>query len=383
MGTVLKDRRRSRRNTVRVFPPDAGHVTAAPLSVRLRRLAGWTVWRYRYLAGFVLWGFLSILLELLLVTCLLPTTWPESLRSVLGFLAGLLFAFSMNARFNFRVPREHWTRTFVLFVLVSVFSYGLNLLAVAGMAWIDWADYPAARLCSSGMFCMIAYALHRRFTFRPSVRQIGLAVYAVQQEDLPRAYRQVGDQCDCLHVDLIDETFGAVAAPVDLEKLEEARRLWTWQPFHLHLMSRTPLRWIEQCGHRVECVLFHPEINDDPMEVIARCRQLGRQVGVVWTQESQLARLLPLLPHVDFVMVLGIRTPGISGQAILEEAIEAAGFFARLASRYTFETIFDGGVTPSNAGRIPARILVSNSSILRAEDPVRAVFRLKDDHAAA
>jgi pentose-5-phosphate-3-epimerase/putative flippase GtrA len=351
-------------------------VAPIPWNVWLTRSFNWIAWRYRYLAGFVLWGFLSIGLEVALVTHVLPANWPAPLRTSLGFVVGMLFAFFTNARFNFRIPREQFLRAFFLFALVSMFSYGLNLWAACWLSLVAWNNYPVSRFVTSGCLFMIAYYFHRRFTFRPATRRIGLAVYAVEGEDVERAFASVGDQCDLLHVDLVDNTVNPEAAPVDLQKIDEARRYWKWQPMSIHLMTRRPATWIECCKDVADCFLLHIDIDDNLAQVIARCRQLGCQVGVVWHYTVTFAQIMPYLPHVDFVMVLGIREPGRSGQPVMEEALDAARMFADLAPRYGYELMFDGGVTAANVGRIPASILVSSSGVLRAQSPVRAVLQL-------
>ena len=303
-----------------------------------------------------------------------PDAWGSAARTIPAFLVGMLFAFFMNAYFNFRVSRQEFARSFFLFALVSILSYSLNL---AAMTRFGLADYPLGRFVTAGCLFMIAYTLHRRFTFRKTARNLGLAVYPSEQDGIREAFEHVGDLCDHIHFDLVDATFDPDAAPVDVGQIREARRLWVWQPFCLHLMSRTPLEWIERCWEFADCFLVHVDVEDDLMEVIARCRQKQRRVGVVWHHTVTFADVMPYLPHVDFVMVLGIDDPGRSGQKLMECALEAAVMFDGLAARYGYELIFDGGVTKENVHRVPARIVVSSSSVLRAENPAHTALLLR------
>ncbi len=348
-----------------------------PLGRRLRRAFFWLAWRYRYLAGFILYGFLSIVLEVVLIGFVFPQSWPAAARSIPAFVAGMLFAFFMNAYFNFRVSRQHFARTFLLFTLVSVLSYTLNLLAATWLRMLNWTDYPLWRFITAGCLFMIAYTLHRRFTFRKTARNLGLAVYPSQRDGIREAFAHVGDLCDHIHLDLVDPTFDPQAAPVNVDEIREARSLWTWHPVCLHVMSRTPLRWIEQCWDAADCFLVHVDVDDDVTEVIARCRQRRRNVGVVWHHTVTFGEVMPYLPHVDFVMVLGIEHPGRSGQELMDAALEAAAVFDGLAARYGYELIFDGGVTRENVHRIPAQIIVSSSSVLRAENPAHTALLLR------
>jgi len=347
-----------------------------PIDRRLRRWLLWLTWRYRYLAGFILYGFLSIFLELLLnrFVFVFPETWDTTARTIPGFLAGMLFAFFMNAYFNFRVSRKEFARSFFLFALVSILSYSLNLAAAIRLGLVD---YPLGRFVIAGCLFMVAYSLHRRFTFRKTARNLGLAVYPSQPDGVRLAFEHVGDLCDHIHFDLVDATFDPAAPAIDLDRIRDARRLWAWQPFCLHVMSKTPGKWVEQCWDVADCLLVHVDVDDDVMQLIARCRQNGRRVGVVWHHTVTFGDLMPYLPHVDFVMVLGIEQPGHSGQELMDAALEAAAIFDGLAARYGFELIFDGGVTKENVHRIPARIIVSGSSVLRAENPAHTAVLLR------
>jgi pentose-5-phosphate-3-epimerase/putative flippase GtrA len=357
-----------------------GRLTGAatmPLGSRFRRWLTWLAWRYRYLAGFVVIGFLSIVLEVALMVVVIPGSWPHEVSSILAFLAGMVFAFYMNARFNFRVSRRHFVRTFLLFALVSSFSYALNLGAAQYLRLISWASYPVWRFGTAGCLFMVAYYLHRRFTFRRTARNLGLAVYATKGSGIQEAYARVGDQCDHVHFDIVDTSFDPQAAPVDVGLIAAARRLWTWQPFFVHVMSQTPGHWIEQCRESVDGILIHVGILEDVMDLIARCRQWHRRVGVVWHPPVTLAEMLPYLPHVDIVMVLGIPHPGRSGQVMTEESLAMASLLKDLAPRYGYELAFDGGVTTENVDRIPAQIIISSSQVLQADNPIHAALTLR------
>lgn len=351
--------------------------TTMPFGRRLRRWLTWIAWRYRYLAGFILFGFLSIVLETVLVVGVFPENWPHSVTSIVAFLAGMVFAFYMNARFNFRVSREYFLRTFFWFAVISTFSYLLNLTAAAYLNLVAWTSYPWSRFLTAGCLFMIAYYLHRRITFRRTARNLGLAIYARAEDEVAGSFARVGDQCDHVHVDLVDASFDPEAQPVDVGKIAEARRLWAWQPVCLHVMSKKPTHWIEQSWESVDWILIHVDIAEDVMSVLARCRQLGRRVGVVWHQRIDLAELMPYLPHVDFVAVLGIAQPGRSGQTLTEESLQMAALLKDLAPRYGYELIFDGGVSTDNVDRIPAQIIVSCSHVLQSENPIHAALALR------
>lgn len=348
----------------------------------LRRLfthtrLGFLVYRYRYLVTFTAIGLASILLELLFVSYILREGWPWPVKAGVGFLAGLGFSFWLNARVNFDVPREHLRATFLRFATVSSLSFTLNMLAVAGATELVPTAYGPARLASAGVLFVLAYTLHRRWTF-DTARDFGVAVYAAEGEDADAIFAKLGRNCDHVHVDLIDETFSAAARSVDLAKFADVKRLWPDLPVCVHLMTRTPGVWLQRVWNAVDWVLIHVDGDDDLAGLIAECRLRGKKVGVVWHPATgPLSQVLPWLPHVDFAAVLGIPEPGRSGQQIQEDAIAGTEALDRLRSRYGYEVLFDGGVSPATVKRIRAKYVVAASAVLRADNPVRAASTLR------
>lgn len=347
---------------------------------RLRRAgshsrASFLIYRYRYLAKFAAIGFVSILLEVIL-TGRLPVAWPWLTKATAAFSLGLLVSFGLNATLNFRVPTRYLLHTFFRFALVSFLSFGLNMIAVHWFREWSQAAYGEARLISSGVLFLLAYWLHRHYTFSLT-RNFGIAVYAAQHESVRRIFHRIGRSCDHVHVDLVDETMNRDCSPVDLRKLRIARELWRGVPLSLHVMSLAPSRWLEQTWQQVDWYLFHLNVREDLHSLIAECRMRGKKVGVVWHQSVTIGKLLPLLPHVDFVMVLGIAQPGRSGQLLLREAVEVAAALDALRPRYGYELMFDGGVDASTIGQIRAKYIVAASAVLRAHDPVQVSHYLK------
>lgn len=336
------------------------------------------IYSKRYLAVFALIGLFSILLEIALVEYAMPGGWPWLLKATLGFVIGLVCSFVLNATANFRVPRQHLLSTFGRFAAVSFLSFVLNMGVLRlCQNWLGGA-YAELRLITAGSLFVAAYLVHRHYTF-DLTRNFGIALYASVNERVHQAFYRVGRTCDHVHVDLIDETMNPRSARVDLSKLRAVRKLWRKTPICLHVMSLRPLAWFEQTWDSVDWLLFHVSSHDDPLHLIRQCRLREKKVGVVWHYRESLDNLFGLLPHVDFVMVLGIAEPGRSGQPLLEEVLEVTAMLNRLKRRYGYEVMFDGGVNASSIARVPARYVVAASAVLHSENPIRSVHHLKSN----
>ena len=62
---------------------------------------------------------------------------------------------------------------------------------------------------------MVAYLLHRRFTFR-DFKRVGVAIYANGVENLKDIYERIGQYPDFIHVDIVDQTFSEDAIETNL-----------------------------------------------------------------------------------------------------------------------------------------------------------------------
>lgn len=331
--------------------------------------------RYRYLIGFTVFGFLSIIVELCLLATAIPVSWPSSIRTVTAFLVGLIVSFLLNAGFNFRVPRQHFLSTFVRFAAVSFVSFVLNMSLVRFMQSELDTNYAVSRLLTSGVLFLLAYYVHRKLTFRLD-RNFGIAVYASPAEHVRRIFLKVGRNCDHVHVDLVDQSFDN-KAQVDLNKIQLARAYWPSVPFAIHLMTRHPDRWIEPTLSHIDWYLFSLA-SDVPLEpLMARCHLMNKKVGIVWHVADPLQQLYAYLPHVDFVMVLGIAKPGFSGQRISPLALDVINMLERIRARYNFELMFDGSVNSETVAAIPARYVIAASSVLKASQPAKVIYTLK------
>lgn len=353
----------------------------APLLERLRRLIehngfSYFIYRYRYLACFTVIGFASIVVELLLNRFVLQPVLPSAPALVISFLIGMVLSFAGNAIFNFQVPRSYLLRSFTWFAVISTLSFLLNMAAILVIGDMFAATPGALRLTSAGFLFGIGYALHRRYSF-DQARNFGLAVYACEAENVQSLYDKVGRNCDHVHIDLIDSTMTPNPSPVRLEKIDEARALWPDRPFAMHVMSRTPRRWVEQLWDQIDWFLFHIESEDDLHELFFDCRRRGKKVGVVWRPGMSLGSLLSYLPHVDFAMVLGIREPGRSGQQMQPEAISVVAALDEMRDRYNLQVMFDGGVKTTNVMDIPAKYVIAASAVIGAENPVYAAHVLR------
>jgi pentose-5-phosphate-3-epimerase len=160
-------------------------------------------------------------------------------------------------------------------------------------------------------------------------------------------------------------------------RLEVVRAYWPRKPIHVHLMSRTPSRYLRDVVPHVDRIYVHLEIDEDIDDVLASIRQAGKQAGVAVLIDTSLEAARRHLHHVDGVLLLAILKPGSSGQSFEMATLERVADVNTWPERSHFDVCVDGGVTEVNVGLLNVEIVVSGSSVLRSGDPRRQIMRLQ------
>ena len=185
---------------------------------------------------------------------------------------------------------------------------------------------------------------------------------------------------DLVHVDVMDGhfvpnlTFGI---PV-LAALRRRTRL----PLDVHLMVERPDalldRYLEAGADRVA---VHQEATVHLDRVLARIREGGAAAGVAVNPATPVETLADALPALDFVLLMSVN-PGFAGQRFIPHVLDKVARLRRMAEAagQRVEIAIDGGVDPSNIGRLAAagvEMAVAGSAVFGHDDPVAALVELK------
>jgi ribulose-phosphate 3-epimerase len=205
------------------------------------------------------------------------------------------------------------------------------------------------------------------------MKKVAVAIHAVENFNIDTITKLEG--LDYIHVDVMDGEFvNNTMLHLDVfEILNENLTL----PIIAHLMVRDPLKYIERIGDVVDAIFFHFEIEQDKHLIIEKIKKRDKKIGLVLNPPTQVSELMPYLPDIDYVLIMGVN-PGWSGQKFIHETIEKVNKLARKKHLHNFEIDVDGGVNLENAKMlINADILSSSSTILKAQDPNEVIQLLK------
>lgn len=145
----------------------------------------------------------------------------------------------------------------------------------------------------------------------------------------------------------------------------------------LHLMVKDPLRYVERfvkAGFR----RFFAHIEGDYVdEYIAKCYQLGVEVGLAIDGPTLFTKIHPYLDNMDCVLVMAIEA-GASGRPFREDTIEKIKKIREIDLEIPISV--DGAMNEENVKKVieaGATRINSNSYIFGAEDVKIAIEKLK------
>ncbi|MDC0235085.1 GtrA family protein [Candidatus Marinimicrobia bacterium] len=341
------------------------------LEARLKSL----IYRLRFIGLYVLFGFLSIILEFFIRTFLISISFNQILSTLLAISCGILFAFWTNVMFNFKIPKSRRDSALIYFVVISCFS-GIVQLSLKKFVALDYLSYEWGRLLISGSIFILAYAFHRKYSFR-DFKKVGIAIYANGVENLEHIHSKIGNYPDFIHVDIVDKSMSDDAEDVKTYRLETMKAYWPTIQIQTHLMSYEPAQWLDRVLPYSDVIYIHVECKDNIKLLIKKIKQSGKKAGIALTMATNPDDILDILEIANYVLLLTIPKPGSSGQKFDIDSIERIKHINNLSFRNQFVLCIDGGINENIIGMLEAENIVSGSSVLTNVDPKKQIMRLQ------
>lgn len=154
--------------------------------------------------------------------------------------------------------------------------------------------------------------------------------------------------------------------------------------FDVHLMIDEPVRYAESFVKAgAENLTFHveaPEVKSNLVGAAKAIRAFGTRVGITLKPGTPIDTLLPVIEHVDLVLIMSVE-PGFGGQKFMAEQLEKARVVKPLLKPHQRLEI-DGGIGPDTIKQARAAGVdwfVVGSALFGAKNPQDAAKRLLDE----
>lgn len=199
---------------------------------------------------------------------------------------------------------------------------------------------------------------------------------------LEKDVEMVNEFADIFHLDIMDGTFVpniSYGFPV-----VEAIAKKACKPLDVHLMIVHPEKYVERFAKAgAAYISFHYEAaKETSASVVELIQAQGVKAGIAINPDCPVEAIFPLLPKVDFVLVMSVFA-GFGGQKFIPESIDRVkAVKAELAriGRGEVPVEVDGGIGPANAADVVAagaEMLVAGSSVFKAENPAAAIRAMR------
>lgn len=92
----------------------------------------------------------------------------DYLANALGFAAGIPIAYALHRRFSFKLTAAPSRAEFTQFLAVFLIAYGMNIGVLAVGRKLGYVESPAAQLLAIACYSAVLYVLNRLIVFRGS-----------------------------------------------------------------------------------------------------------------------------------------------------------------------------------------------------------------------
>ena len=183
---------------------------------------------------------------------------------------------------------------------------------------------------------------------------------------------------DRIHLDVMDGHFvpNLSMGSVVVKGLRPVTEL----PLEVHLMVEEPMRFIDgfvRAG--ADTIIFHLEVQPDPLPLIQQIRGLGKKVGLAFNPDYPVERIESYLGDIDVALCMTV-FPGFGGQSYIADSdARIRDLRMRIGrSNPKCELEVDGGIdarTIRSAADAGADVFVAGTSIFGSELGVTAATR--------
>ena len=208
-----------------------------------------------------------------------------------------------------------------------------------------------------------------------------ISVSFLTSKDIPKTLKKLNDtDAEFIHLDVMDGKY------VNNKTLpfSEVKHIYefTDKRLDVHLMVESPSKYIKNYASlNTEYISIHLDTKEDLLANLKLIKSYGIKAGVAINPDEEVSLLIPYLPYIDLILVMGVN-PGMGGQKFISKTIDKLKELQVLRKEYpnfNFKISVDGGVNDVVASRIInyTDIIVSGSYVLNSNDYQKQINSLR------
>lgn len=188
-------------------------------------------------------------------------------------------------------------------------------------------------------------------------------------------------QADYIHVDMMDGIF----VPTNNFTTSDIKKMFKncKKKLDVHIMVSSPNKYVKDFAKmdNVEYLTFHFESHRRPIDVINMIRHTPLKVGVAINPETKVTHLIPLLNHIDQVLIMSVK-PGKGGQEFMKDILYKIETLRdiREENGYHYVISVDGGINEETAKLVKeagADMVVSGSYICKSDNYDEKIAKIR------
>jgi len=202
------------------------------------------------------------------------------------------------------------------------------------------------------------------------MRTISPSLLSANFSNISNTIKQIEDAgADRLHLDVMDGYFvpALTFGPMIIQEIRKC----TQCHLETHLMIQQPHKSINQyINAGSDTIMIHLEASLNPEEELSYIRAHNICAGIAINPETEEKRLLPLLKHVDYILIMSV-SPGRGGQAFMPDTLKKMENVVKMREDRDIAIGVDGGVNISTIRQVYETgidITIVGSGLLDAEN---------------
>ena len=183
-----------------------------------------------------------------------------------------------------------------------------------------------------------------------------------------------------IHIDVLDGKY-VEGKSLPFKEMKHIYK-FTDKRLDVHLMVSSPSKYIKDYASlNTEYISIHLDTLEDIISNLKLIKSYGIKAGLVLNPDDKVSQLIPYLPYIDLILVMGV-IPGKGGQKFIEKTTNKLKELNVLKKEYkdfNFKISIDGGINDIVAKKINSLvdIIVSGAYITNSNDYQKQINSLR------